>query len=151
MSTISNDGQMRDAIDAMDDVQQRVLASRFVEHVLPLTKDERLARVVQVAANLENGDEQLLGAYKAAKASALEAHARCGADGEWNDQAGYFVARAAEAAVAPQVLSHGKSIAWQTALSCRMARTAQVTESNEDAHDSESAAQYRILNDFLTR
>jgi hypothetical protein len=151
MSTISNDGQMRDAIDAMDTGQQRILAARFVENVLPLTKDERVQRVLQIAGNEESGDEQLLAAYKAAKAAALEAHARCGSDGEWNDQTGYFVARAAEAAVAPQVMSHGKSVAWQTALSCRMARTAQVTDSNDDAHDSESEAQYRILNEFLTR
>ncbi len=151
MSTISNDGQMRDAIDAMDTQQQRLLAARFVEHVLPLTKDERVLRVVEVAASPESADEQLMGAYKAAKAAALEAHARCGSDGEWSDQTGYFVARAAEAAVAPKVMSHGKSVAWQTALSCRMARTAQVTDSNEDAHDSESEAQYRILSEFLTR
>jgi len=151
MSTISNDGQMRDVIDTLDETRQRLLAAQFVKNVLPLSKDERLQRVIQMAANPNNTEDELMGAYKAAKAAALEAHARCGADGEWNDQSGYFVARAAEAAVAPKVRTHGKSIAWQTALSCRMARTAQASDSHDDAHDSESEAQYRIVTDFLTR
>jgi len=151
MSTISNDGQMRDVIDTMDVPQQRMLAAHFIEHVLELSSDERVQRAVHAAANPGTDEDALNGAYKAAKAAALEAHARCGADGEWSDQTGYFVARAAEAAVAPQLRSHGKPPAWQAAMNCRMARTAQASETDEDAHDSESEAQYRILNDFLTR
>jgi len=149
MNQISNDAQLREALAALEPARQRGLAARFVENVLALSHDERVERAVAAAANPDTTDADRQTAYKAAKAAALEAHARCGADGEWNDQAGYFVARAAEAALAPQVRSHGKGPAWQAALSCRMARTAQASETDEDAHDSESQAQYRILNDYL--
>ena len=149
MSAITTDAQMREAISEMDIPRQRALAARFIEHVLELSGDERVGRAVETAASPDAEESQLSNALRGAKAAALDAHARCGADGEWTDQAGYFVARAAEAAVAPQVRSHGRGPAWQAALSCRMARTAQTTETDEDAHDSESQAQYRILNDYL--
>jgi hypothetical protein len=149
MSDISNDAQMREAIAGLDIPRQRVLAARFIENVLGLTDDERVGRAIGIAAKPDADEEQLSSALRGVKAAALDAHARCGSDGEWNDQAGYFVARAAEAAVAPQVRSHGRGPAWQAALNCRMARTAEATETDEDAHGSESQAQYRILNDFL--
>jgi hypothetical protein len=88
-------------------------------------------------------------ARRAIKTASLEAHTRCGADGEWNDQAGYFVARAAEACIEPQVLSQGKGPAWKAAMMARMARTCLAADSDQDAHDSESQAQYHILNSYL--
>ena len=150
MNEVNNDVQMREAIAGLSATAQHQLAAAFVRNVSNLSDDERVRRAV-LAAEADNDDTLLGNAYREAKAAALEAHARCGADGEWNDQAGYFVARAAEAAVAPQVRSHAKPPAWQAALSCRMARTAQATETDEDAHEDEIQAQYRILNEFLTR
>ena len=149
MSDVSNDAQMREAIGGLEVPLQRALAARFIEHVLSLTEDERIKRVLKIAAHADADEDQLSSALRSAKAAALDAHARCGTDGEWNDQAGYFVARAAEAAVAPRVRSYGRGPAWQAARNCRMARTAQATETDEDAHGSESQAQYRILNDYL--
>lgn len=151
MSEISNDTQMRETLDGLEPGRQRAIAALFVQNVLSLSNDVRVERALKAAAEAEHGEPDLNAAFRAAKAAALEAHARCGADGEWNDQAGYFVARAAEAAVAPKVRTHGKGPAWQAALSCRMARTAQASESEDAAPDSEITAQYRILNDFLTR
>lgn len=151
MSEISNDTEMRETLDSLALDQQRAVAALFVQNVLALTDDVRVGRAVEAAAEAQNGEPDLNAALRGAKAAALEAHARCGADGEWNDQAGYFVARAAEAAVAAQVLTHGKGPAWQAALSCRMARTAQASESEDAAPEREITAQYRILNDFLTR
>jgi hypothetical protein len=150
MSSIANDTEMREAIAALALPAQRVLAARFVDHVLALSKDARLKRVLDTAADADAGDEALAGAYRTAKAAALDAHARCGADGEWIDQAGYFVARAAEATVAPQVRSHSRGPAWQAAMSARMARTCLSSSTEEDTHDQESQAQYRILADYLT-
>jgi hypothetical protein len=150
MSRVSNDTEMRRALSALDIGAQRVLAARFVASVASLSGDARLQRVLAAAANPNATEDELKAAYKSAKAAAIEAHARCGADGEWNDQAGYFVARAAEAAVAPQVRSHAKGPAWQAAMSARMARTCLAGESEEDTHDRESAAQYRILAEYLT-
>jgi hypothetical protein len=149
MSDINNDARMREAIAELDVPRQRALAARFIENVLSLTEDERVRRAITIAAKPDADEDQLSSALRGAKAAALDAHARCGSDGEWNDQAGYFVARAAEAAVAPQVRSHGRGPAWQAALNCRMARTAEGADTDEDAHGSESQAQYRILNDYL--
>lgn len=149
MSTINNDTQMREAVNGMSVTEQRQVAALFVKNVASLSKDARIERTIETAANPAASEEELSNAFKAAKAAALEAHTRCGSDGEWNDQAGYFVARAAEAAVAPQVRSHGKGPAWQAAMSSRMARTCLAADSDEDAHDSESHAQYQILNDHL--
>lgn len=149
MSTISNDTQMREVISTMDTAQQRQVAALFVQNVLSLNDDKRVAKALDTAQNFDINDDELLAAYRGAKAAALDAHARCGADGEWSDQAGYFVARAAEAAVAPQVRSHGKGPAWQAAMSSRMARTCLAAGEDEDAHDTESQAQYRILADYL--
>ena len=112
MSSITNDSEMRQAVDALAAPAQRVLAARFVANVLSLSDDSRLQRVLDTAARPDAGEDELADAYRAAKAAALEAHARCGADGEWIDQAGYFVARAAEAAVAPQIRSYAKGPAW---------------------------------------
>jgi len=58
MSTISNDGQMRDVIDTLDETRQRLLAAQFVKNVLPLSKDERLQRVIQMAANPNNTEDE---------------------------------------------------------------------------------------------
>lgn len=150
MSSITNDSEMRQAVDALAAPAQRVLAARFVANVLSLSDDSRLQRVLDTAARPDAGEDELADAYRAAKAAALEAHARCGADGEWIDQAGYFVARAAEAAVAPQIRSYAKGPAWQAAMSARMARTCLAGEADEDTHDQESQAQYRILSEYLT-
>ena len=151
MSTITNDKQLRETLDGLSLPQQRQVAAALIGNVLSLTQDERVARAVKTAAEGIEDEDSLNAAFRAAKAAALEAHARCGADGEWTDQAGYFVARAAESAVAQQKRSHGKGPAWQAALSCRMARTARASENEDDAPESESAAQYRIVNEFLTR
>jgi hypothetical protein len=151
MSGITNDTEMRQALADLTAPAQRVLAARFVANVLSLSEDARLQRVLDTAANPDAGEDELGGAYRTAKAAALEAHARCGADGEWNDQAGYFVARAAEASVAPQVRSYSKGPAWQAAMSARMARTCLAGEADEDTHDKERQAQYRILTEYLTQ
>ena len=137
MSSITNDTEMRQAIAALAAPAQRVLAARFVANVLPLSKDARLQRVLDTAARIDAGEDELAGAHRTAKAASLDAHARCGADGEWIDQAGYFVARAAEAAVAPQIRTHSKGPAWQAAMSARMARTCLADESDEDTHDQD--------------
>ncbi len=145
MSMVTNDVEFRERLDGLELEQQRVVASRFVRNVLSLSEDPRLQSVVEAAAT--GGD--LEGAFKSAKRASLDAHARCGTEGDWNDQAGYFVARAAQAAVEPVVRTVGKSPAWKAALQCRMARTCLAAESDEDSHDLETGAQYQLLNDYL--
>lgn len=145
MSTISNDREFRQVLQEMDEMQQRAIAARFVENVLSLSSDKRLQQVVAAAASSTDLEE----AFKVAKKASLEAHTRCGTEGDWNDQAGYFVARGAQAAVEPVVRTAGKNPAWKAAMQCRMARTCLAADSDEDTHDMETGAQYQLLNDFL--
>lgn len=145
MSTISNDTEFRQALDALSLEQQRTVASRFVQNVLSLSGDSRLQQVIDA---VEVGTD-LATAFKSAKRVSLEAHARCGSEGDWNEQAGYFVARAAQAAVEPQGRTAGKNPAWKAAMQCRMARTCLASDSDEDTHDLETGAQHQLLTDYL--
>ena len=149
MTTINNDKQFRGALNGLSIQQQRAAGALFVENVLSLSSDPRVAQSLAVARDTGPGEDALNLARRNIKAASLEAHTRCGADGEWSDQAGYFVARAAEACLEPEGRSQGKGPAWKAAMSARMARTCLAAESDEDSHDSESQAQYQILTSYL--
>ncbi|MCP5437093.1 MAG: hypothetical protein R3E46_02090 [Sedimenticolaceae bacterium] len=149
MSTISNDNQFREALNRLTLAQQRAVGARFVENVLSLSSDPRVAQVLAVAKDANPSEDAVSLARRSIKAASLEAHTRCGSDGEWTDQAGYFVARAAEACLEPEGRSQGKGPAWKAAMSARMARTCLAADSDQDSHDSESQAQYNILISYL--
>ena len=146
---ISNDNEFRDALDGLGLAQQREVGALFVESVLSLSDDSRVAQALIAAKDGSLEEEAMNLVRRSIKAASLEAHTRCGADGEWSDQAGYFVARAAEACVEPEGRSQGKGPAWKAAMSARMARTCLAAESDEDSHDTESQAQYQILTSYL--
>ena len=150
MTAITNDTEFRQALEELDATRQRVVAAQFVEHVLDLSNDERLAMVTRTAVNSAASDSELVAALSAARAATFDGHTRCGSEGDWSEQASYFAARAAAAALTPAGQVPGGS-AWQAAMSSRMARTCKSI--SLDAADNpaagESAAQYRILSDFL--
>ena len=148
MSTITNDSDFRNALDALPIAQQRVVGALFVENVLDLSDDQRVKQALESAKDADIAEDAMSLVRRNAKAASLEAHTRCGSDGEWTDQAGYFVARAAEACVDSNV-REGKGPAWKAAMSARMARTCLAADSDEDSHDSESQAQYNILTTYL--
>ena len=130
MIEISNDTDFRDALGSLDALQQRQVAAIFVQHVLPLSSDKRLERVVKTAADAGATEEELTGALKTAHAATFDSHARCGAEGHWSDQAGYFTARAAVAATTPVAQARAGGPAWQAAMSARMAYTSMLIESS---------------------
>ena len=145
MSEISNDAELQEALSKLSIGQQRIVAAGFVENVLSLTEDIRLAHAVEVAADPEASETELNTAYRSAKSAAIDAHARCGADGEWTDQSGYFVARAMELVTGP-IRTQGKSLAWKVALQCRMASACL----EPDAGDNNTCtAQRQILTNYL--
>jgi len=151
MSQITNDEEFRQVLHGLDAVQQRVVAARFVEHVLSLSTDDRIERVVKVAADSSASDDEVANALKSAKSATIDSHTRCGSEGDWTEQAGYFVARAAVASVTPQGQSKGGSPAWQAAMSCRMAKTSILIDNEAEevpTHD-ENAWQYSMLSDYL--
>ena len=151
MSQISNDTEFKQALQNLDATQNRVVAALFVEHVLPLCEDERINRVVKVATDSNASEDEISSALRSAKAATFDSHTRCGSEGNWTEQAGYFVARAAVAAVTPQAQSRTSGPAWQAAMSCRMAQTSLLidNESDEVATTSENEWQYNILSDYL--
>ncbi|MEN8107244.1 MAG: hypothetical protein ABFS22_04480 [Pseudomonadota bacterium] len=147
MTAITNDTEFRRQLEGLDYARQRA-AARFIEHVLDLCDDERIGRVAKVAANPNASADELATALHSARAAAIDSHARCGADSDWKEQAGYFVARAATAAVSPEgQVAAGP--AWQAAMSSRMAQTSMAIETPEDTAGQERLAQYRILSEFL--
>ncbi len=146
MQVISNDTEFRQALEQLDPISQRVVAVKFVENVLALGDDGRISRVLETAADTQASEEALSSALKQARAAALESHTRCGADGDWREQAGYFVARAAASAFGTAKKS---GPAWSAAMSCRMARTCTEIDTETDTSDQESAAQYATLSEFL--
>lgn len=145
---IMSDTDFRKELEQLSLVQQRRVGAAFVRNVLELTSDPAVAKVVDTASNTETvGEDELALAFKNAKAAALESHTRCGADSDWQAQAGYFVARAASALVAPA--KQVKTPAWEAAANARMARTCGMIESADATMHEESEAQYRILEQFL--
>lgn len=150
MSQITNDKEFKRALQGLDATQQRVVAALFVEHVLPLSKDKRLSHVIKTAKDKNASQDELSDALRTAKAATTESCARCGAEGNWTDQAGYFVARAAIAAVTPEAQSQSNP-AWQAAMSSRMAQTSiQIdTESSEPSENPENEWQYSVLSNYL--
>ena len=148
MSQITNDTEFKQALANMDYAQQRIIAAMFVEHVLPLSNDDRLVRVVKVAIDKNASDDELASALKSAKAATFDSHTRCGSEGNWTDQAGYFVARAAVASVTPEAQSKAGGPAWQAAMSTRMAQTSMQID-KDDVAPTGNEWQYHILSNYL--
>ncbi len=151
MSQISNDTEFKQALQNLDATQNRVVAALFIEHVMALSNDDRIQRAVKVAVNSSVSDGEISDALKLAKAAIMDSSTRCGAEGNWTEQAGYFVARAAVAALTPPAQSRSGGPAWQAAMSCRMAQTSILidNESDEVAATSENEWQYGILSGYL--
>ena len=151
MSQISNDTEFKQALQNLDATQNRVVAALFIEHVMDLCNDDRIERAVKIAVNSSVSDDEISDALKLAKAAIMDSSTRCGAEGNWTEQAGYFVARAAVAALTPPAQSRSGGPAWQAAMSCRMAQTSILidNESDEVAATSENEWQYSILSGYL--
>ncbi|HID44434.1 MAG TPA: hypothetical protein EYP34_01595 [Chromatiaceae bacterium] len=148
MSEITNNVEFKKALESLECGQQRKLAARFVEDVLFLTKDERIPKIIKAVLADNPSQEELEAARKAAQASIVDSHCRCGSDCDWREQAAYFVARAAAATVAPDNKCLSKSAAWEAAVNTRMACTCASIE-GEDITERECEKQQQIANEFL--
>jgi hypothetical protein len=148
MSQITNDTEFKQALQGLDKTQQRVVGALFVKHLLPLSNDIRLIHIVKVAADSKASKDELENALKSARAATLDSHTRCGSEGNWTEQAGYFVARAAVAAMTPDKSSKAGGPAWQAAMSCRMAQTSMQIDSDDET-SAGNEWQYDILSSYL--
>jgi len=151
MNDISNEADFRRVLESLGDVQQRQVAILFVKHVLHLSDDKRLERVIKTAADPQATEEELAASLKLAHAVTFDSHARCGAEGQWSDQAGYFVARAAVAATTSPEHSRVGGAAWQAAMQARMAYTTMLIDDDTDQHSAHTECewQYQCLSGYL--
>jgi hypothetical protein len=102
---ISNDHQLREALNNLSPVQQRELGGLFVANVAHLSSDPRVAQSLEVAADTDCSPQTLESTYKSVKAFATQSYTACGSDADWAAQAEHFVAAAATAALTPDDLS----------------------------------------------
>ena len=144
---IENDSDFKSALNGLSRAKQRVVAARFVENVLALSKDARVKSAINVAKRTDFTDDELDTALQSAKAASVDSFTKCGHECDWSDQTGHFVAEAALACVKPP--SSEVNPAWEAAMHARMARTCESISTGKGTDNPEAAAQYRILSEFL--
>ena len=104
MTKIQNDHELRDALNALDPTQQRMLGGRFAKNVARLSNDERVHRAIESALREDCSPAEADDAYRAAKSHATNTYTDCGKDTDWLAQADHFVAAATAAALTPDPL-----------------------------------------------
>lgn len=146
MGKISNDREMKAAMDAMAPAQRRRAAARLVESVLYLSEDARVKRAVEAALNEPEDATALERAHREARSASVESYTQCGVEAEWLCQAGHFVAEASAACTKPAASDAELSRAtWKAALSARMARTSELIGKEEGETHNEAENQYAIM------
>lgn len=143
----TNDKDFKAELGALPVAHQRHVAARFVQRVFPLSNDARLKSAIELAQRADVSDAELASAYQSANSARVDSFTRCGKETDWTAQAGHFVAKAAVACVRPA--SEGENLAWEAAMSARMARTCETVATGEGTENSEAQEQYRILGAFL--
>jgi hypothetical protein len=141
---INNDSEFKTALSKLPRAGQRQVAARFAENVLALCKDARVKHAIGTARRSDITDDELDAALESAKKASVDSFTLCGKECDWNSQAGHFVAEAALACLKP-----GTSPAWDAAMHARMARTSESIATGIGTENAESAAQYRILAEFM--
>lgn len=144
---IDNDSDFKAALSKLSRAGQRLVAARFAENVLVLSKDPRVKGAINAAKRADITEDELAAASQAAKKASVDSFTQCGKECDWNSQAGHFVAQAALASLKP--VEPGDSPAWNAAMHARMARTSENIAAGRGTDNAESAAQYRILAEFL--
>jgi hypothetical protein len=150
MATIDNDQALRAALNLLTAEQQRLLGSRFAEHVSHLSKDERINRAIAAGLSEQPSPGERSDAYRAAKAYAIKTYTDCGKDTDWMAQADHFVAAAIAAALTPDDLASEKqNRAWKAAVQARMAVNCAMMEDEQASANDEAIHQYALANAFL--
>jgi hypothetical protein len=150
MPTINNDHALRDALNALTGEQQRILGSQFAQHVMHLSRDDRVNRAIETGLRDQVGPAELEDAFKAAKAYATKTYTDCGKDTDWLAQADHFVAAAAAAALTPDALmADRQNRAWKAAMQARMAINCTLIEEDDAPETSEAEHQYALASAFL--
>lgn len=144
---IRSDSEFKAALNKLSVAEQRQIAARFSEAVLPLSKDPRVVAAVHGALRTDITDDELAVLYQAARTASVDSYTQCGHVTDWLNQAGHFVAEAATACVMP--VERGANLAWDAAMRVRMARTCETIAHGKGTENREVAHQYRVLTEYL--
>jgi len=149
MQNISNDQELRAALDRLSIDQQRVIGARFVNNVGGMDIDPSLTKAMNIAMQPDSIPEDREDAYKAAKSIATKTYTACGQDVDWQAQAEHFVAAACSVVLAPKNLSSEVSnIAWKAAIHARMAENCLMMETEISDSEGQARRQYEITGKF---
>lgn len=149
MATIDNDQALRAALERMTPERQRRLGARFAQHVMHLSRDERVDRAIATGVSEDASPGELADAFRAAKAYAVKTYTDCGKDTDWMAQADHFVAAAAAAALTPDdLMAEKQNRAWKAAVQARMAITCAMMEDDDASASDEAREQYALANAF---
>jgi hypothetical protein len=146
MKPVANDTEFVEALERLDPDARRRIAVRLVEHALPENSDTRLERALKTAAAPDVTEDELKAALKNVRAVVVDSHTRCGSEGDWGEQALYFAARAAVAALG---VSNTSKDVLAAATNARMAKTCEAIGTQADTSANERASQYALLAEFL--
>ncbi|AGA90484.1 hypothetical protein Thimo_1707 [Thioflavicoccus mobilis 8321] len=151
MASISNDHDLRDALNELPEIEQRILGARFAEGVAQWCREERVDRAIKTALRADASPTELEDAYRAAKSYATKTYTDCGKDTDWLSQADHFVAAAAAAALTPEALLGGRqNRAWKAAVQARMAVNCAMMEDADEDFPNEAERQYLLVNEHLS-
>jgi len=142
---ITNDQQLRQALNNLPLETQRKLGAQFVASVGHLSSNPIVSQGLLVAENAERTGSELEMAYKSAKKLAVDSYTACGRDADWSAQAEHFVAAAIAACLLPgEQYNEKENIAWKAAMQARMARNCEMIIQDKGEVDNEANRQYAI-------
>lgn len=144
--TVSNDKELKSALDSLTGRERRQAAALLVRQVLDLTSDSRVKAGLDLAERDNAEDSEFASAASAVNSARVASYTQCGHDTNWACQSSHFVARAAQECVKPEV---SLSEAWEAAMQARMARICQHIAAGEGTSNREAEAQYRALEAYL--
>lgn len=150
MPSITNDQQLKSALNSLTLPAQRALGILFASSIQLSAADAGLKKTMEmvIGSNYAESEREL--GYKTAKSVATKTFTACGSDTDWETQAEHFVAAACSAALIPegQISTHSNP-AWKAAIQARMANNCLMMEKDFDEPQNEAARQYRITEEFL--
>ena len=151
MSSISNDQDLRTALDRLSLLDQRLLGARFAASVLNLSDNPKLEKLAESAIEPDLTDADREEIFKAVKSIAVQTYTACGKDADWAAQAEHFVAMAYAAVLTPESQIITKTnLAWKAAIQARMAKNCAMIENDQGDVQNEALRQYEIASEFLS-
>ena len=149
MRNITNDRELRSALNRLSIEDQRAIGLLFVASIKLPEMDSGLKQALEMALDSDGDGHEREMAYKAAKSVATRTYTACGRDTDWEIQAEHFIAAACSAALIPERQLAGVNPAWKAAIQSRMANNCLMMRDESDELRNEAQKQYEICEEFL--